>query len=61
MLYCIYVFVFETREFSFFGAVCQKFLLSRRFMFSAFAAISFGICKTCKLEEEELCPYYASM
>jgi hypothetical protein len=23
-------------------------------MFSAFAAVSFGICKTCKLEKEEL-------
>jgi hypothetical protein len=59
MLYCTYVVVCETREFSFSGAVCQKFLFSRRFMFSAFAAIPFGIClvKTCKLEREELCLY----
>jgi hypothetical protein len=29
MLYCIYVFVYETREFSLSGAICQKFLFSR--------------------------------
>jgi hypothetical protein len=31
MLYCgIYVFVYETREFSCSGAVCQNFVFSRR-------------------------------
>jgi hypothetical protein len=59
MPYCIYVCVCETREFLFSGAICQKFLFSMRFTFSALAAILFGICKTCKLEEEELCLYYA--
>jgi hypothetical protein len=36
-------------------------LFSRRFMFSAFAAVSLRICKTCWLKEEELCLYYAWM
>jgi hypothetical protein len=54
MLYCIYVFVYETREFSFSEAVLPEI-----FVLKSFVAISFGICKTCKLEEEELYLYYA--
>jgi hypothetical protein len=59
MPYCIYVFVCDKREFSFSRAVFQKFLFSGRFVFSVLAANSFGIFKTSKLEEEELCLYYA--
>jgi hypothetical protein len=54
-------FVYEMREFSFSGAICQKFLFARHFMFSMFAAMSFGICfvETCKLEKRNFVFIYA--
>jgi hypothetical protein len=46
----------------FWGCFLEIFVLKAFIFISAFAAIpSFEICfaKTCKLEEEELCLYYA--
>jgi hypothetical protein len=61
MIYCIYVLCMKRESSHFLGLFARNFCSQGAFMFSAFAALSFGICfvETCKLEERNFVFIYA--